>query len=120
AQSGLEDLRIVDSTGKQVPYLIERLLPDAESIIKPTEFRSTVENSTTHLNLTTGTSAPIIGVSLETPATHFMKAADVEGSNDGRTWIKLAGGDSLFPLPNAAKKLRVFLPSGPAQSLLTN
>ena len=24
-----------------------------------------------------------------------MKAADVEGSNDGRTWTKLAGGDSL-------------------------
>jgi hypothetical protein len=28
AQPGLEDLRIVDSTGNQVPYLIERLLPD--------------------------------------------------------------------------------------------
>jgi hypothetical protein len=117
AQSGLEDLRIVDSTGKQVPYLIERLLPDAESIIKPTEFRSTVENGTTHLNLTTGTSAPIIGVSLETPATHFMKAADVEGSNDGRTWIKLAGGDSLFQLPNDATKLRVSLPESPWQFL---
>ncbi len=80
AQPGLEDLRIVDSTGNQVPYLIERLLPDAESTIRPTEFRSTIENGATHLNLKTGTSAPIIGVSLETPATRFMKAVDVEGS----------------------------------------
>ena len=117
AQPALEDLRIVDSTGNQVPYLIERLLPDPESTIPPTEFRSTIENGATHLNLKTGTSAPIIGVSLETPATRFMKAADVEGSNDGRTWTKLAGGDSLFQLPNGATKLRVSFPEGAWQFL---
>src|SRR5512133_1574820 len=117
AQPGLEDLRIVDSKGDQVPYLIERLLPDPESTIRPTEFRSTIENGATHLILKTGTSAPIIGVSLETPATRFMKAADVEGSNDGRTWIKLAGGDSLFQLPNGATKLRVSFPEGAWQFL---
>src|SRR5215471_6251796 len=85
AQPGLEDLRIVDSTGSQVPYLIERVLPDAESAIRPTEFRSTIENGATQLNLKTGTGAPIIGVTLETPATQFMKAVDIEGSNDART-----------------------------------
>ena len=112
AQPGLEDLRIVDSTGNQVPYLIERLLPDAESKIRPAEFRGIIENGATRLNLKTGTSAPIIGVTLETPATRYMKAADVEGSNDGTTWTKLAGGDSLFQLPNGATKLRVSLPEG--------
>src|SRR5262245_39327945 len=117
AQPGLEDLRIIDSAGNQVPYLIERLLPDPESTIQPTEFRSTIENGATQLNLKTGTTAPIIGVSLETPATQFMKAADVEGSNDGRTWTKLAGGDSLFQLPNGAKKLRASLPEGAWQFL---
>src|SRR6476620_4873449 len=90
AQPGLEDLRIVDSTGNQVPYLIERLLPDSESTIRPTEFRNTVENGASQLNLKTGTDAPIIGVSLASPATHFMKAVDVEGSNDEKTWTKLA------------------------------
>src|SRR5882672_1493293 len=117
AQPGLEDLRIVDPKGDQVPYLIERLLPDPESTIRPTEFRSTIENGVTHLILKTGTSAPIIGVSLESPATRFMKAADVEGSNDGTTWIKLAGGDSLFQLPNGAAKLRVSFPEGAWQFL---
>jgi hypothetical protein len=112
AQPGLEDLRIVDSKGDQVPYLIERLLPDAESMIRPSEFRSTIENGATHLNLKTGTTTPIVGVSLETPAAHFMKAIDVEGSHDGTTWTKLAGGDSLFQLPNGATKLRVSLPEG--------
>src|SRR4030095_4620763 len=38
SQPGLEDLRIVDSTGNQVPYLIERLLPDSDSTIRTTEF----------------------------------------------------------------------------------
>src|SRR5580765_4893336 len=66
AQPGLEDLRIVDSKGDQVPYLIERLLPDAESIIRPAEFRSTIENGATHLILKTGTTAPIVGMSVET------------------------------------------------------
>jgi len=112
AQPGLEDLRIVDSKGDQVPYLIERLVPDAESMIRPAEFRSTIENGATHLNLKTGTRAPIVGMSLETPATGFMKAVDVEGSNDGTTWTKLAGGDSLFQSPNGAVKLRVSLPEG--------
>ena len=36
AQPGLEDLRIIDSAGNQVPYLIERLLPDPESTVRPT------------------------------------------------------------------------------------
>ena len=46
-----------------------------------------------------------------------MKAADVEGSTDGTTWIKLAGGDSLFQLPNGAAKLRVSFPEGAWQFL---
>src|SRR6516165_429615 len=117
AQPGLEDLRIVDSTRNQVSYLIERLLPDPELTIRPTEFRSTVENGATHLILKTGTNAPIIGVSIETPATRFIKAVDVEGSNDETTWTKLAGGDSLFHLPNGATKLRVSLPEGAWQFL---
>jgi len=117
AQPGLEDLRVIDSTRNQVPYLMERLLPGPESTIRPTEFHSTIENGVTHLNLRTGTSAPISGVRLETPATQFMKAADVEGSNDGTTWTKLAGGDSLFQFPTGAAKLRVSLPEGEWQFL---
>ena len=117
AQPGLEDLRIIDSTGNQVPYLIERLLPESELKMRPAEFRSSIENGATHLILKTGTSAPIIGVSLETPAVHLMKAADVEGSNDGRTWTKLAGGDSLFQLPNGPTKLRLSFPEGAWQFL---
>src|SRR5215211_3263281 len=64
AQPALEDLRVIDATGNQVPCVIERLLPDIESTIRPSEFRSAIENGATQLNLKTGTSAPIIGMSL--------------------------------------------------------
>src|SRR5215471_16801339 len=49
AQPGLEDLRIIDSTGNQIPYLIERLLPGPESKILLADFPTTTENSATHL-----------------------------------------------------------------------
>src|SRR5678815_2989464 len=54
AQPGLGDLRIVDPKGNQVPYLIERLVPDAESMTRPAEFRSTIDNGATHLILKIG------------------------------------------------------------------
>jgi hypothetical protein len=112
AQPGLEDLRIVDTTGNRVPYLIERPAPEAESTLRPKEFRSTIEASATRLVLETGTTAPIAGVSLETPASQFVKAVQVEGSHDGANWKKLAAGEPIFQLPGGAAKLHVSFPEG--------
>ena len=112
AQPDLEDLRIVDAAGNQVPYLIERPAPEAESTLRPKEFRSTIEGGTTRLVLETGTTAPIAGVSPETPASQFVKAVEVEGSHDGANWRKLAGGEPIFQLPGGAAKLRVSFPEG--------
>lgn len=106
AQPGLEDLRIVDAAGNRVPYLIERPAPEAESMLRPKEFRSTIEGGTTRLLLETGTTAPIAGVSLETPASQFVKAVQVEGSHNGANWKKLATGEPIFRLPDGVAKLR--------------
>ena len=112
AQPGLQDLRIVDTAGDQVPYLIERPAPEAESTLRPKELRSTIEGGTTRLVLETGTTGPIAGVSLETPASQFVKAVQVEGSHDGANWKKLAAGEPIFQLPGGAAKLRVSFPEG--------
>jgi hypothetical protein len=112
AQPGLEDLRIVDAAGNQVPYLIERPAPDPESMLRPKEFRSTIEAGATRLILETGTTAPIAGVSLETPASQFVKAVQVEGSHNGANWKKLAAGQPIFQLPGGAAKLRVSFAEG--------
>src|SRR5438067_7611201 len=107
AQPGLEDLRIVDAAGNQVPYLIEQPTPEPESMLRPKEFRSTIEAGATRLILETGTTAPIAGVSLETPASQFVKAIQVEGSHNGANWNKLAAGEPIFQLPGGAAKLRI-------------
>lgn len=108
AHPGLEDLRIVDAAGNQVPYLIERPVPNPESMLRPKEFRSTIEAGATRLTLETGTTTPIAGVSLETPASQFVKAVQVEGSHNGANWKKLAAGEPIFQLPGGVAKLRVF------------
>jgi Protein of unknown function (DUF3999) len=110
AQPNLEDLRIVDAAGNQVPYLVERLAPEAESKVHPKEFRSSIEATTTRLILETGTTAPIAGVNLETSASQFVKAVQVEGSHDGATWKKLAMGEPIFRLPGGAAKLHISFP----------
>jgi len=107
AQPGLEDLRIVDAADNQVPYLIEHPVPDPESMLRPKEFRSTIEAGATRLILETGTTAPIAGVSLETPASQFVKGVQVEGSHNGANWKKLAAGEPIFRLPGGVAKLRV-------------
>jgi hypothetical protein len=112
AQPRLEDLRVVDQTGNQVPYFIERSAPEAESTVKPTEFRSRIENGATRLILKTGTSAPIAGVTLETPARQFVKGVDIEGSHDRANWKKLAAGEPIFESHNGVTKLRVSFREG--------
>ena len=112
AQPRLEDLRVVDATGHQVPYLIERPAPETESTLRPKEFRSTIETGSTRLILKIGTSASIAGVTLETPATRFVKGVDVEGSHDGANWKRLAAGAPIFQLPDGATKPRVSFAEG--------
>ncbi|PYJ99362.1 MAG: hypothetical protein DME68_04120 [Verrucomicrobia bacterium] len=119
AQPGLEDLRIVDTAGNQVPYLIERLAPHPESMLRPKEFRSTIEAGATRLILETGTTAPIAGVSLETPASQFVKAVQVEGSHNGANWKKLAAGEPIFqePVPFTGAQLHRPRSAAPAETL---
>lgn len=112
AKSGLQDLRIIDPTGTQVPYLIERPAPEAESMLQPKEFRSTIEPGATRLLLKTGATTPIAGVTLETPATRLVKGVDVEGSNDGTHWKKLATGEPIFQFPDGVTKRRVSFAEG--------
>src|SRR5438093_11368446 len=103
-------MRIVDTAGNQLPYLIERLLPNPESMLRPKEFRSTIEAGATRLILETGTTAPIAGVSLETPASQFVNAVQVEGSHNGANGKKLSAGEPIFQLPSCRANRRISFP----------
>jgi len=111
ARSGLEDLRVLDAAGNEVPFLIERPEPRSGATLAPKTFRSSVdsENQTTTLIIETGATEPLVGVSLETPSVSFLKPVRVEGSNDGETWRDITAGQPIFRQPGGAENLRVTL-----------
>jgi hypothetical protein len=113
ARPGMEDLRIVDPSGREVPYVIDRPLPQPETTLRPKEFHVLVEGAVTRINMVTGTMSVLRAVSLEAPGTgEFIKPVRVEGSHDGRNWQQLADHEPVFRMAGGATKLRVPFPEG--------
>jgi hypothetical protein len=112
ARSALEDLRLYDTAGVEVPYLIERPRPTSKVTQSVKSFQVTVNPSTTVLTLETGQAQPLDGVTLETPAVTFLKAVQIEGSTDGQAWQTLARGLPIFRQPGGASQLRLAVPAG--------
>lgn len=112
ARSGLEDLRIHDATGREVPFDINRLVEHAVLTATPRKFISRIETNITVAFIETGLAQPVEGVTLQTPARDFLKAVRVEGSSDGARWATIADGLPVFALPGGATQLRVNFPAG--------
>lgn len=112
ARFGLEDVRLLDSAGQEVPFLIDTPAPQPAARRRPKTFRATLEPPTTTLLLETGMTQPIGTAVLETSARNFIKAARVEGSHDGKKWEPLAAGLPVFRRPEGAMRLHVEFPPG--------
>jgi hypothetical protein len=112
ARSALEDLRLYDDAGLEMPYLVERPKPAPKVVRDVKAFQVTVNAASTVLTLETGLAQPLDGITLETPATSFLKAVQIEGSGDGQRWQMLAQGQPIFRQPNGADQLRLSLPPG--------
>lgn len=109
----MEDLRILDPAGREVPYVIDRPLPQPETTLRPKEFHALIEGSVTRVNIETGTKSILRAVSLEAPGqSDFIKPVRVEGSHDGRNWQQLADHEPVFRMAGGATKLRVSFPEG--------
>ncbi len=103
ARPDLADVRIADSTGREVPYLIDRPMPRRESVLRSQELRTALEPTATRITLTTGTRSALKGVTFETPqGVEFIKAVGVEGSHDGTTWLQLASDKPIFRMAGGA------------------
>lgn len=97
ARANLEDLRLVDAAGREVPFIVDRERPATPPTRRaPRDFRATVLDSATQLTLETGTEAPVDSVLLTTPAPGFLKAARLEISADGQTWQTIENGVPVF------------------------
>ena len=91
ARPALEDLRLYDDAGNEVPYLIERPVPVVKIVQNVKSFHVSLTPSNTIIVLETGLTQPLDDVALESPADGFIKPVRVEGSGDGKNWQTLAG-----------------------------
>jgi hypothetical protein len=112
ARPGLEDLRLYDDAGHEVPYLIERPKPAGKVIRDAKSFQVAVNRVTTVLILETGFTQPLDGVTIDSPAASFLKAVHIEGSADGQSWQTLARGQPIFRQPDGVSQLHVAIPVG--------
>jgi hypothetical protein len=112
ARPALEDLRLYDDAGNEVPYLIERPVPIAKVVQAAKSFQVSLNANTTVITLETGLAQPLDGVTLESPAMNFIKAVLVESSDDGRHWQTLAQGQPIFRQPYGASHLQISFPPG--------
>jgi hypothetical protein len=112
ARSALEDLRLCDDAGNELPFLIARPVPSAKSIQSAKSFQVSLNQAATVITLETGLAQPLDGVTLETPAANFIKAVRVEGSADGQNWLRLAQGQPIFRQLSGAGQLHVSFPAG--------
>jgi hypothetical protein len=112
SRPALEDLRLCDDAGNEVPYLIERPAPVPKLVQAAKSFQVSLNVNTTVIRLETGLAQPLDGVTLETPAMNFIKAVRVEGSADGIRWQTLAQGRPIFRQPYGANQLHVSFSAG--------
>jgi hypothetical protein len=117
ARPALEDLRLYDNAGIEVPYLIERPKPVGKVIQAAKSFQVSVEGAFTVVTVESGLTQPLDGVTLETPARAFLKAVQVDGSSDGERWQTLARGQPIFREPGGASQLHLAIPAGAWQRL---
>ena len=97
ARPGLDDLRLLDPAGREVPFVFTLPAPAVPAASRaPRAFRADLTDSATQLLLETGTTTPLEVVTLLTPAPNFLKAARLEISRDGEYWETLADRAVLF------------------------
>lgn len=117
ARPALEDLRLYDDNGNELPYFIERPKPASQWSQSARSFVVSLNANTTVITFDTGLTQPVDAITLETPATDFIKPVKLEGSTDGRQWQTLGQGQPVFRQPNGASHLSLAIPAGVWRSL---
>jgi len=107
ARPALEDLRIYDDAGNEIPYLVEHPKPSPKIVQAARSFQTSLSTSNTVITLETGLSQPLDAITLESPAANFIKAVQIESSDDGDNWQMLAQGKPIFRQLNSVANLKV-------------
>jgi hypothetical protein len=107
---GLEDLRLLDPSGREAPYLLERPGRAEKIERRVRKFSLSLTPQATIINLVTGLTQPITGITLETSAPRFIKAVQIEGSANQQDWQVIATGQPVFRQPGGPAELHLKTP----------
>lgn len=98
ARANQEDLRLYDSAGREVPFVLRVRRDVATTNAFPArEFNRGVDGGVAQMSLDLGErSEPHNQVEIDTAGNNFRRLADVAGSADGAEWSTLASAAILF------------------------
>jgi hypothetical protein len=106
AREDLADLRLYDSSGREIPYAVRvRREVDDQREIGATVFnRATAGSSTSEVSVDLGESAGEHNeVEIQTTGVNFRRQVEVEGSDSGKEWRKLNTREVLFSFESQNK-----------------
>ena len=98
ARANQEDLRLYDSAGREVPYVLRVRRDVATTNAFPArEFNRGVDGGVAQISLDLGDrSEPHNQVEIDTPGNNFRRFVDIGGSADGDRWSTLASAAIVF------------------------
>jgi hypothetical protein len=111
ARPALEDLRVYNVAGEEIPFFLETPEPLRSGHISIPHFTTQVEPNQTVIQFETGTNNRVDSLGLDTPAQQFLKAVTVAASNDGSAWQTLVQSRPIFRRGRSSL-LEISLPPG--------
>jgi hypothetical protein len=98
ARANQEDLRLYDSAGREVPYVLRVLRDVATTNAFPArEFNRSADGGIAQISLDLGErTEPHNQVEIDTAGNNFRRLVDVQGSADGAQWSTLASAAIIF------------------------
>ena len=111
ARPALEDLRLHDADGNELPFYIDRPKPTGKIVQPAKSLKVSMRSPFYDMILETGLEKPLDGVLLETPAASFIKSVDVFGSVDNQHWQPVVMGYPIFRESSGASQLRIAVPA---------
>ena len=111
SQPRLGDVRLLSPNAQEVPYTLEWPVLASVSTQPVASFRATLNASSTVLDIATGSAAPIVSVRLGCASPIFIKAATLEGSDDGANWQPVVANSVLFREASGIEQLEITVPS---------
>lgn len=98
ARANQEDLRLYDSAGREVPYVLRVRRDVATTSAFPArEFNRGVDGGVAQISLDLGDRSETHNqVEIDTPGNNFRRFVDVAGSADGAQWSTLASAAIIF------------------------